>query len=267
MYLCYIDETGMDEDSDVIVTVGIRVDARSRLVKFNREWSAHLEALRKEAGANFPELKSRKLYEGTGAWSSLGGEHRHGIIDRWIEWFCDGKNRIALAAADKAHGVPEELKPIKSLEELCVFHVLLQIQREHRNKDNNKGTTLLVADKSKVQGRTIDVLLDPPDWANQYYQRKPKAEPFDQLVHTPFYVPSHHVGLVQLADFVAFVYRQYVHICRNGASYVGEIERVQRWVDKLDERILQGSAVYPKKKSGPAPQIIAALRPPELALD
>ena len=30
MYLCYVDETGMDQDSDAIVTVGIVVDATTR---------------------------------------------------------------------------------------------------------------------------------------------------------------------------------------------------------------------------------------------
>lgn len=263
MYLCYVDETGMDEDSDAIVTVGIVVDATTRLVKVNREWAARVEGLREQVGANFRELKSRAMYQGSGYWSKIDGPDRAAEIASMIDWFCDSYYKIALASADKAHDVPD-LDGIKTLEGLCFAHVLLQVQRAHQGKKKNKGQTLLVADESKIQGETVDFLLDPPEWADRYYQRGKKQDPFDQLVHTPFYVKSHHVGIVQLADLVAFVYRQYLQVVRHGEAYDGELDRLTGWVERLNQCLLPPAARTPKLKSGPAPKLIGAVSPGEL---
>ena len=263
MYLCYVDETGMDEDSDAIVTVGIVVDATTRLVKVNREWTARLEALREQVGANFLELKSSAMYAGSGHWSKLDGPDRAAEIESMIGWFCDSYYRIALASADKAHDVPD-LDGIKTLEGLCFAHVLLQLQRAHQSKKKHKGQTLLVADESKIQGEAVDFLLDPPEWADKYYQRGKKQDPFDQLVHTPFYVKSHHVGIVQLADLVAFVYRRYLQVVRHREAYDGELDRLTGWVERLNECLLAPAARTPKMKSGPAPEFFESVSPSEL---
>lgn len=110
----------------------------------------------------------------------------------------------------------------------------------------------------------MDFLLDPPEWADEYYQRRKKQDPFDQLVHTPFYVKSHHVGIVQLADLVAFVYRRYLQVVRHGESYDGELDRLTGWVERLDECLLAPAARTPKRQSGPAPEFIGAVSPSEL---
>ena len=207
MKLCYVDETGMDDGSDVILTVGIVVDATTRLVKATRESSERLKALTGLVSNAMPELKSSQLYNGSGKWRKLSGEKRHAEISRLVEWFCDGYYKIALAAADKDKDVPDDLDDIRSLEMLTAYHVILQVQRAHQGAKKNKGTTLLVMDRSKLQGQTVDLILDPPAWADEYYQRGRKDEPFNQIVHAPFYVESHQFPLVQLADLVAFVYR------------------------------------------------------------
>lgn len=53
-----------------------------------------------------------------------------------------------------------------------------------------------------------ELLWSPPEWTDDYYDKKKKQERLDQLVDTAFTVKSHHAGLVQVADIYALVFRR-----------------------------------------------------------
>ena len=265
MYLCYVDETGIDGDSPAVVTAGILVDAGSRLVKTNREWLDLLGGLLTAAGAKMQELKSSKMYEGTGRWKRLDGDERHDRIEQLLDWLVERKHGIALAAVENDRAIDTDLLPeAHSRELLSAFHVALQVQRHQGKRAVNKGATLLVMDDSKVSGRLANLLEQPPAWSDDYYGRTAKADPFDRLVHTPFWVQSDRIELVQLADLVAFVYGRYVQVERNGEGYRGELERITRWKTKLDACLLSPADRVPTNKVSPATAAIVDLVPHEL---
>lgn len=88
MCFCYVDESGMDQGSDYIVTVGLMIDAATKLPKITREWEHHLGALLHSVGGGMPELKGSRLYEGLGKWRKFPGD-RHEAIDELVSWMCD----------------------------------------------------------------------------------------------------------------------------------------------------------------------------------
>lgn len=248
MYLCYVDETGLEGECPVVVTVGVLVEGTQRLVKTNREWAARLGPLLTETGAKMTELKSSRFYRGLGRWGAIPGDERAARIEELLDWFVERKHQIALAAVEKtAMADSAPLGVVRSAELLAALHIPLQVQRAHQGKGNNKGVTLFVMDKSKIEGKLADLLSDPPSWSDNYYARRRRAEPFDQLVHTPFFVQSDRLELVQLADLIAFVYRRYVEVQRDGDSYPGESERLTRWKQKLDTRLLGRSHRLPAR--------------------
>lgn len=265
MYLCYVDETGLDDDSPAVVTVGVLVEGTTRLVKTNREWTQHLGALLDEADAGMPELKSSRLYRGLGKWNRIPGDQRHARIEELIDWFVDRKHHIALAAADKDFDLDNSaLEGVGSHELLAAFHISLQVQRAQQTKNKNKGVTLFAMDQSRVSGQLADLLENPPSWSDDYYARKPKADPLDQLVHTPFWVRSDRIELVQLADLFAFVYRRYLETRRDGEDYPGEFERLNHWKAKLDSRLLNRSHRLPTRETSSATDAVIAAFPAEL---
>lgn len=153
---------------------------------------------------------------------------------------------------------------VNNAEMLAALHIPLQVQRAHQGKSNNKGITLFVMDRSKIEGKLADLLGAPPDWSDDYYSRKRKAEPFDQLAHTPFFVQSDRLELVQLADLIAFVYRRYVGVERDGEAYAGEAERLARWKAKLDSRLLDRSHRLPARGVNAGASALVGACPPEL---
>lgn len=265
MYLCYVDETGLDGESPVVVTAGVIVDGTSKLVKTNREWVALLQDLLRSVEGGMTELKSSRLYRGIGKWKHIEGNARHTRMEELIDWFVGRSHAIALAAVDlEVNDGRVELEGLSGPELTCAFHIVLQVQRAHQGKGKNKGVTLLVMDESKVSGRLADLLERPPKWSEAYYGRKTRDDPLHQLVHTPFYVKSDRIELIQLADLIAFVYRRYVEICRFGEAYDGEGDRIRRWKGKLDERLLGQSHRWPKRTAAAVARSIVAAAPPEL---
>lgn len=264
MYFCYVDETGMDEDTDVIVTAGIVIDAASRLVKATREWTEMLESLLASVGGGgMSELKTSRLYEGLGKWRSLPG-NRHEEIDGLVSWFCEGRYKLAIGAVDKTQDIPPELVGMTSHELLAAFHVALQLQKDLQAKRRNKGVTFLVMDQSKIEGKLVDLISDPPSWSDGYYGRGKKAAPFGILIHTPFYVKSEHIALVQLADLIAYIYRKFVDVQRGGEGFTGEMDWLQKWKGQLDGCLLPRSARYPTVRARKEAKLIQSMAPQEL---
>jgi hypothetical protein len=121
------------------------------------------------------------------------------------------------------------------------------MQKCCQRESKNKGHTLFVFDnEERERMRFTDVIMRPPDWSGEYYGRKKKQEPLDQIVDVPYFGDSQEVALIQVADVASFFLRRYAEI-KEGlvpARYDDEEARVSGWVETLVGRSL--SRPYPK---------------------
>ena len=149
----------------------------------------------------------------------------------------------------------------------AALHIALQVQRHYRKEKSNKGKTFLVFDEHKrLAGPLAEMLFDPPSWTDEYYQRDKKREPLDQIVDSAFYAQSHHVGLVQVADLFAFIFRRYSEL-RDYAlqeAFAGETERITRWVELIAARLIPGAHRWPKRLTCETARWFCDAAPPSL---
>src|SRR5207249_1690265 len=100
----------------------------------------------------------------------------------------------------------------------------------------NKGATFLVFDEHYQHSDELaELLFEPPEWTDGYYRRKASQARLDHVIDSAFYARSHHVGLVQIADLFAFLFRRYAELTDYGASedFVGETEAIAAWVSQV----------------------------------
>lgn len=90
--------------------------------------------------------------------------------------------------------------------------------------------------------------MRPPEWSGEYYDKKPKVEPLDQIVDVPYFGDSKEVRLIQLADFIAFFARRYAEIKEKlvPPKYADEEARIDGWIQAMIKRSIGRSYTYPK---------------------
>lgn len=247
MKLCYVDETGTDDKSPVLIMAGIVADTQ-RIRRTAEDFSRLLDGAADAAPA-LKELKGVDLYRGNGPWKKVPGEARHRLIGNLCAWIVERKHDIALAAIDRAqcrqkplHGLPEWMSG--------ALHIALQLQRSQQATKGNKGRTLLVFDDQRRYDESLpELLYAPPGWTDEYYDRNPKKVRLDQIIDTAFFARSHQVGLVQVADVFAYVFRRYAEIADYGhpEGYDGELERLRGWVEGLATVLLPRASRWPRR--------------------
>jgi len=268
MKLCYVDETGTDGRSPLVVFVGVIADV-ARVHRTRLEFEQLFQNLAELPDRAIAELKGSNVYYANGRWKGVEGEVRHAAIGQLCQWLADRKHTLALAALDARRFDESELKGLTGLDIWMsgAVHVALQTQKAHQQMNKNKGATFLVFDEQKVKGDALaELLFDPPAWSDDYYDRGKKQLALDQITDSAFYARSHHVGLVQAADVFAFVFRRYSEICDYGhdEGYEGERERLTGWVEILSSRLLARSHRWPKRTKSEVAKAIVALAPPSL---
>ncbi len=203
--LCYCDESGMGEEP-VAVMVGAIVNS-SRMHVTKSEWQELLDAISAVVGKPLSELHTKDFYRGSGPYRRLSGERRSGIISLVFNWLKERKHSVVYASVIKKKyaeslkrgNIPEELNTVWRF---LGFHVMLAMQRSHQKERYNKGHTLYVFDnKEWEERRFLDLISNPPEWSDQYYDRQPQNPQLDQIVDVPYFADSQDVGLIQLADF------------------------------------------------------------------
>lgn len=253
MKLCYVDETGTDGTSPVMVMVGIVADSQ-RLRRTQAEFQATFDRLGSLPEKTIRELKSASLYWGKGRWQGVPGKQRHDAIGEFCKWVGERKHDVALAAIDI-----EKFKRSPPVQDVDLWlagalHIALQVQRNHQGLKKNKGNTFLVFDEQKRKADALaDLLFDPPEWTDSYYGRSKRQARLDQIIDTAFYARSHHVGLVQVADLFAFLFRRHAELAEYGheEKYGGEAERIGEWVGMLSQRLIDQGHRWPKRPKGP----------------
>lgn len=248
--------------------LGVVVDA-SRMHVTKDDWGKFLADLSKKVGQDFQELHTRNFYAGAGIWKAMTGQQRSDAIDLFIDWFAERKHHVVLSAIDKARHaqmkaegkLPPELETVwRSMG----FHVALAIQRHFQGEPKNKGNTIFVFDEEvKEETRFHELVLNPPAWSESYYSKPKKALPLDQIVDAPYFADSKNVGLLQVADFLAYFVRRHIEIKENAIpeKYAGEEAKVASWFNKIKARTLPFNCMYPKRQRCETAELFWSLAP------
>ncbi len=266
MKLCYVDETGTDGRSPLVVFVGVVADV-ARVHRTRREFEELFRNLAKIPDRTVAELKGSNIYYGNGRWNGVDGEVRHDAIGQLCEWLSDRKHSLALAAVDGATYDDSDLARLTGLDIWMsgALHIALQVQKAHQGMKKKKGATFLVFDDYKVKSDALaELLFDPPAWSDDYYNRSKKQPALDQITDTAFYARSHHVGLVQIADVFAFIFRRYSEICDYGEEegYKGELDRVTGWIRILNDQLVDRSHRWPQRTKSELAKAYVSSCPP-----
>lgn len=266
MKLCYVDETGTDGKSPVVVMVGIIADSQ-RLRRTQVEFESAFETLTSLPERAISELKSTKLYRGTGPWHGVPGVQRHKAIEDLCTWVCDRKHDLALVAIDTKQYEKSPLDADLDIWLTAALHIALQIQRAHQSLKKNEGNTFLVFDEHKLAaGPLASLLYEPPSWTDEYYSRSKRQGQLDQIIDTAFYARSHHVGLVQVADLFAFIFRRHAELRDYGSheEFDGEADRIAGWAAMLAKRLVSSPHRWPKKPMNACARWYRDAAPPSL---
>ena len=100
------------------------------------------------------------------------------------------------------------------------IHITLSLQKcyhgapRRRNRTlNNRGACVLIFDNEhREESRFTNLIIDPPDWTDSYYDRRPNQAKFSQIIDVPHFVDSRQVVLLQLTDFICFFIRKHLEL-------------------------------------------------------
>jgi hypothetical protein len=252
MKLCYCDESGTG-DEPIAVMVGILVDIH-RMHITKDEWAGLLNYLSEVAHRDVTELHTRNFYAGNGIWREVDGPTRANIISAVFDWLAERRHHIVYASVCKAtyyeeyalQRIPDELNTIWRF---MGMHLLLSVQKHCQREPKNKGNTLFIFDnEEREKMRFTDVIMRPPGWSAEYYGKKPKQKPLDQVVDVPYFGDSAEVGLIQLADFISFFLRRYAEIKEAliGPKYPDEEARIEGWIRQIAQCSIARPCIYPR---------------------
>jgi hypothetical protein len=253
MKFCYLDESGTGTEPYAVM-VGVVVDSQ-RMNLTKAHWEELLLALSKIVGRTITEIHTCDFYAGNGPWRGLVGEQRAKIISAVFGWLQERKHHIVYSTVDKTkfnnefRGEPQA-REVGSLWRFMALHTVLAIQKHFQSFESNKGNTVLIFDNEEREAKDFtQIVKEPPEWTDSYYNRAPKQGRLDQIVDVPYFGDSRQVSLIQVADFVSFFMRRYAEV-REGVmplEYTDEAERLDGWIATALARVISKSAIYPSR--------------------
>ncbi len=251
MKFYYLDETGTG-DEPYAVMAGVIVDA-NRMHITKKDWAALLQTLSNILPRPIKEIHTSDFYAGNGPWRSLDGHIRAKIIDIIFDWLDKRKHEIVYTAVDREkftsqYNTEHYCSEVPTLWRFMALHICLAIQKQYKTSRGNKGHTVLIFDKQEAESKEfIELIMNPPEWTDTYYQRKSKQKAFYQLVDVPYFGDSKHIGLIQLADFVSFFLRKRVELQMGKLpDYEDETSLIEKWAAIALKQAIPTSAIYPK---------------------
>ena len=253
MKFCYLDETGLDQHTSVVIVVGVVVDAL-RMNRTKVEWGDLFARISALANKPVREIHAMDLIPGRSAWRGVDGNVRAEIIDTILDWFAERKHFVTFAAVDKERykqlAGDFRKNDLGAPWNVAAFHVVLTLQRAYQKSKGNKGHTVFIFDKGQPPDKLIELITDPPEWSRVYYDKDQSRDHLDQVIDVPFYAESHHVPLVQVADLVCYILRRFTDLRDYGSQdrYPGESDRYEGWVSKIKRRCISRSHRYQKSQ-------------------
>ena len=253
MKFCYLDETGLDENTAIVIVVGIVVDVQ-RMNRTKVEWGDLFTRISGLARKPVKEIHATDLIPGNRAWRGVDPAERVKIVDLILDWLVERKHFVTFAAVDKT-AFEDRVNDIRKTDletpwNVAAFHIVLTVQRAYQKEKNNKGHTLFIFDKGQPPDTLLKLIIDPPEWSGTYYGFDNKREALDQIIDVPFYGDSHNVPLVQVADLICYILRRFTDLeeFESEEKYAGEYRRYEGWVKKIQARLILRSHRYQKKK-------------------
>lgn len=234
--------------------VGIIADAyRMRVTK--EHWNDLLDVLSGIIGSRVTEIHTRDFYAGNGKYRRLSGPTRASIITQIFNWLADRRHHIVYSAVDKRRFLETAEQDgfsgdLQTYWTFMATHICLSLQKNFQRERNNKGNMVLIFDnEEREERRFIDILNNPPDWTDSYYNLSPRHTKIDQVIDVPHFVDSKDVGLIQVADFVCFFLRRFLEIHEAGLppTYADEVERIDGWVESAMSRSIPKSKIYSQR--------------------
>lgn len=250
MKFCYIDESGTGEEPFAVM-VGVVADSH-RMKVTKKHWTELLKSLSGLIGRELSELHTRNFYSGSGVWRGIDGEKRSQIISSIFDWLEDRRHHVVYTAVSKEKFYSEFSSEdigseLSTLWRFMAYHICLSLQKHFQSQQRNKGNTVLVFDnEEREEKRFTDLVLNPPDWSDSYYQRGRRQDKLDQIIDVPHFVDSQDVGLIQLADFLCYFLRRYIEIKEDAVPprYADEETKVTAWVAQALNQSIPKSAIY-----------------------
>ncbi len=239
MKLCYVDESGDIGQDPCLIMVGILVDS-SRLRKTQEEFSKYFSTVKKLFNENLTELKGAMIIHGRKRWRNVSLDDRKKIVEDFVNWIDERKHDLIVTAVDRekwGSRRSDSEVDIQNIWLTSALHIALRIQRLNKSMKNNKGRTLLIIDDNKTKADKLsDLLWNTPTWTDSYCRKKEREDRLNQIIDTPFSIKSHHGGLVQVADLLAFILRRYAEIkdYESREVWPGEGE----WIENLINNVL-----------------------------
>lgn len=232
--------------------VGIVVDAH-RMHVTKDHWTELLVALSCVVGRSINEIHTRDFYSGNGVWRGMKGPERSQVITEVFNWIDARRHHVVYSSVEKsayytslkAGQVPPE---VATPWRFMGMHLLLSVQKIHQRQEKTKGHTIFVFDnEEREQMRFTDLVTNPPAWTDSFYDKGKKQSRLDQIVDVPYFCDSEEVGLLQVADFVAYFLRRHAEIAAGYSkpNYPGEMDKLNGWVATLRSGCLGGSMMYP----------------------
>lgn len=247
MKFCYVDESGKGSEP-VLVVAGILVDAtRMRVTK--ADWERLLKSLSERVNRPVDEFHTKNFYKGNGIWRELTAAERVAAMDGIMDWLDERKHLIVFSAIEKKKAREADWNGKKMMLtganepdywNVCTLHLMLSIQKTCQGIASNKGHTVMIFDKGSDPDAAAKLAIDPPDWTDSFYGYNRKSgkqnpnPPLHVIIDVPYFADSKHVGLIQLADFFAYMLRHHAQLAAGAPeSYTGEAARVADWVERL----------------------------------
>ncbi len=263
MFFCYCDESGycgnrFNPNQPVMVMVGILPNVYN-YHRSDAEFREIFEIINTQVPLS--EIKAEQIYRGRGTWRDIEPESRDNVINFYLNWIDNRPHKLIVSAVDNARyfdsvqNNPEteyaRWLPYPYL--FSGFHIALVVQKLNRNKEKNKGKTLLVYDEQdEFSDRLAEIIFDPPHFIDEFVKFDPKHEDarFSQIIDTAFSVKSHHSSMAQVVDIVAYLVRLHLELDYYGEveAYPGEADKIRAWVDQIRPSFVTLSAVYPSTK-------------------
>lgn len=269
MKFCYADESG--HHAEVVVVAGVVVDA-IRMRRTKAEWNDILSGFVKRYERPMPEFKARELHRGKGFWHALDGPARKAIVGEILDWMQSRKHRVTFGAVSRQRLAAQRDKHavggLTSVTEwsIAAMHLMLSVQKFHKNTKNNKGNTVFIFDNVQ-EGRELQrVILDPPPETDGFYGRTPREERLNQIVDVPYFADSQHAGLIQVSDLCAYIIRLYEELMerRMEEHFGGEKAQLREWMAMMRPILMPDSVRWPQYSKDPCVRFLRSIAPPSL---
>lgn len=255
MKFIYIDESGNTSD-DFFIMAGIMIDGvklNKYTQKLNQIFKSFSESHSEILGNHrFKELKTSKLINGRGIFSSIHHNDRKSLIDTLINVIEDSQSNILMFPLD--FNKFRRIENIPNIRESNSYHIMSSmflvslIQKLNHQHKNNKGLTVTVFDRCDKFSNKISEIIHRRDknFDNLYKTKKNKDKKtdeikedlrFDQIINNAFHIDSKQSSFIQLADCICYIYRRHLEIQSGSSqSFSGEKDLYESWIERLETR-------------------------------